>query len=41
MKNVFIISVIVIAIGYMFVIMKDKYQTMKETNSQIEQQKKK
>jgi archaellum component FlaF (FlaF/FlaG flagellin family) len=39
MKNYFIIAIIVVAIGYMFVIMKDKYDNIKETNQKITQQK--
>lgn len=39
MKNYFIIAIIVAAIGYMFVIMKDKYDNIKETNQKITQQK--
>lgn len=39
MKNYLIIAMIVVAISYMFVIMKDKYDTMKETNQKIAQQK--
>lgn len=32
---------VVVALGYMGVIMKDKYQNIKETNAKIEQQKSK
>ncbi|WP_321315124.1 hypothetical protein [Halarcobacter sp.] len=39
MKNIFIISLVVIAIGYMFVLMKDRFDTIKETNKKIAQQK--
>ncbi len=39
MKNYFIIAIIVVAIGYMFVIMKDKYDSLKDTNQKISQQK--
>lgn len=41
MKNILIIGMIVIGIGYMFVIMKDKYNTLTETNNKIAQQKSK
>ena len=41
MRNIFIIGVVVIAIGYMFVMMFDKFETIKETNKKIEQQKNK
>ncbi|WP_417326277.1 hypothetical protein [Halarcobacter sp.] len=39
MKNILIIGMIVVAIAYMFVIMKDKYDNIQETNSKIAQQK--
>ena len=39
MKNIFIISLVVIAIGYMFVLMKDRFDAIKETNKKIAQQK--
>ncbi len=39
MKNYLIVAMIIVAIGYMFVIMKDKYDNMKETNQKISQQK--
>ena len=39
MKNVLIIAMVVVAIAYMFVIMKDKYDTIQETNAKIAQQK--
>ncbi len=39
MKNYLIVAIIIVAIGYMFVIMKDKYDNMKETNQKISQQK--
>jgi len=39
MKNIFIIGMVVIAIAYMFVVMKDRYQDIKETKNKIEQQK--
>ncbi len=38
MKNYLIVAMIIVAIGYMFVIMKDKYDNMKETNQKISQQ---
>ena len=41
MRNIFIIAVVVVAIAYMFVVMKDKYENIKETNNKIEQQKSK
>ncbi|WP_258239499.1 hypothetical protein [Arcobacter sp. LA11] len=41
MKNILIITMVVFAIGYMFVVMKDKYENIKETNNKIEQQKSK
>lgn len=40
MRNILIITMVVFAIGYMFIVMKDKYENIKETNSKIEQQKK-
>ncbi|WP_267285274.1 hypothetical protein [Halarcobacter mediterraneus] len=39
MKNILIILMIVVAIAYMFVLMKDRYDSIKETNIKIEQQK--
>ncbi len=39
MRNIVIIGIIVISIGYMFVILADKFETMNETNKKIEQQK--
>ena len=39
MKNIFIIGVVIVAIGYMFVIMKERFVTIKETNAKIAQQK--
>ncbi len=39
MKNYLIVAMIIVAIGYMFIIMKDKYDNMKETNQKISQQK--
>lgn len=40
MKNFLVISMIIVAIFYMFVMMKDKYNTIEETNKKIAQQKK-
>jgi len=37
MRNVFIIGIVVIAVGYMFVMLANKYQTIKTTNAQVEQ----
>lgn len=39
MRNILIISMVVVAIAYMFVLMKDKYDTIQETNVKIAQQK--
>lgn len=39
MKNILVIGMVVVAIAYMFVVMKDKYDNIKETNSKIEQRK--
>jgi len=41
MKNIFIIGLVVVAIGYMVVVMTNKYKSIKATNTQIEQQKSK
>jgi len=41
MRNIFIIGLVVVAVGYMFVVMTDKYESIKATNTQIEQQKSK
>ncbi len=38
MRNIFIIGAVVVAIGYMFVVMSNKYESIKATNTQIEQQ---
>ncbi len=38
MKNIFIIAMVVVAIGYMFVVMSDKYDTIKATKNKTEQQ---
>jgi len=39
MRNIFIIVMVVVALGYMVSIMFNKYETIKETNQQIEKQK--
>lgn len=39
MKNILVIIMIVVAIGYLFVMMKDKYDNIVETNAKIAQQK--
>ena len=39
MKNIFIIGLVLVAIGYMFVVMSDKYETIKATKIKTEQQK--
>lgn len=41
MKNIFIIAIIVAAIAYMFIVLANKYESIKATNTQIEQQKSK
>ena len=41
MRNILIIAMVVFAIGYMFIVMKDKYQNIKEINNKVEQQKSK
>lgn len=35
MRNIVIVAVVVASIGYMFVLMFNKYETIKETNNQI------
>jgi len=40
MRNILIIGIVLVAMAYMFVIMKDKYETMQDTNAKIQQQKK-
>ncbi len=35
MRNIFIITVVVIAMGYMFSILATKYETIKSTNETI------
>lgn len=39
MKNIFIITLIVVAMGYMVSIMVNKYETIKNTNSEINKNK--
>lgn len=39
MRNILIITVVVVAIAYMFVIMKNKYEHIQETNEKIAKQK--
>jgi hypothetical protein len=41
MRNIFIIAIIVAAIAYMLVVLANKYESIKATNTQIEQQKNK
>jgi len=41
MKNIFIIAMVVVAIGYMFVVMSDKYDNIKAAKNKTEQQKSK
>lgn len=41
MKNILIIGLVVAAVAYMFILMLDKYETIKETNAQIDRQKSK
>ena len=41
MRNVFIIGIVVVSVGYIFVVLSNKYETIKATNTQIEQQKSK
>jgi len=41
MKNIFIIGMVVVAIGYMFVVMSDKYDNIKAAKNKTEQQKSK
>ncbi|WP_419764622.1 MAG: hypothetical protein ACNI28_12655 [Arcobacter sp.] len=40
MRNIFIIAIIVASVAYMFVVLANKYQSIKATNTQIEQQNK-
>ncbi|WP_265734374.1 hypothetical protein [Malaciobacter marinus] len=40
MKNILVIGMIIIAIGYMIVMMKNNYDNVKQTNEKINQQKK-
>ena len=37
MKNILIITMIVFAMGYMFVVLSDKYESIKATNETINQ----
>lgn len=37
-RNILIIGIIVVSIGYMFVIMKNKYDDMEKVNAKIEKQ---
>ena len=37
MKNIFIIIMIIFAMGYMFVVLSDKYESIKSTNETIKQ----
>jgi CHASE3 domain sensor protein len=37
MKNILIIIMIVFAMGYMFVVLSDKYESIKSTNETIKQ----
>lgn len=39
MRNILIIGMIVIAMGYMFTLMFDRYENIKKTNSEIESRK--
>ena len=34
MRNIFIIGIIIISLGYMFTILADKYDTIKKTSPQ-------
>jgi len=38
MRNIFIIAIVVAAVAYMFVVLVNKYESIKATNTQIEQQ---
>jgi len=40
-RNILIIAMVVFAMAYMFIVMKDKYQNIKEINNKVEQQKSK
>ncbi|WP_419782267.1 hypothetical protein [Malaciobacter marinus] len=40
MKNILVIGMIIVAIGYMIVMMKNNYDNVKQTNEKINQQKK-
>ena len=37
MKNILIIIMIIFAMGYMFVVLSDKYESIKSTNETIKQ----
>lgn len=39
MRNIVIIGVVIVALGYMFVMMKDRFDNIKETNEKIAKQK--
>lgn len=39
MKNILIIFMVVFALGYMFIVMSDKYDNIQEINKKIEKQK--
>jgi len=41
MRNILIIGFMVLSLGYMFVVMSDKYENIKETKNKTEQQKNK
>lgn len=41
MRNILIIGLVVVAVIYMFVVMADKYESIKATNTKIEQNKSK
>ena len=38
MKNIFVIAIVIVAIGYMFVVMSDKYDNIKAAKNKTEQQ---
>lgn len=40
MKNILVIGMVIVAIGYMIVMMKNNYDNVKQTNEKINQQKK-
>jgi len=39
MRNIVIVIVIVSSLAYMFVLMSDKYDSIKETNAKVQKQK--